>query len=61
MNTKPNQEATGTYVFSDDAMDEMETLESTEVMELLAEMPIDDDATVALDDSDETQRSSKED
>ncbi len=50
MNTKPNLDATNTFVFSDDAMDEMQNLEATEVMEALEEVPPDHDATVVLDD-----------
>ncbi len=61
MNTKPNSDATGTFVFSDDALDEMQNLEATEVMEALEEAPIDYDATVVLDESDETQSTKRED
>ena len=49
MDTKRNLDLSGTFVFSEDAMDEMENLEATEVMEVLEEAPFDDDATVVLD------------
>ena len=52
LNTKPNPEATGTFVFSDDVMDEMQNLEATEVMETLEEASIDDDATVVMNEED---------
>ena len=38
----------GTYVLSDDVMDEMENLEATTVMEKFDELPQDDESTVVL-------------
>ncbi|HEY5623237.1 MAG TPA: hypothetical protein VIV14_05715 [Gammaproteobacteria bacterium] len=50
MSNKPSPELSGTFVFSDEAMEEMENLESTEVMQVLAEFTEDHDATEVIDD-----------
>lgn len=61
MNAKLNPDASGTFVFSDEAMEEMENLESTEVMEVLEEAPFDHDATVVMDESEQSEPSKRKD
>ncbi len=48
MSSKAKKDPAGTFVLSDDAMDEMQNLEATTVMDDAEELPPDDDATVVL-------------
>jgi hypothetical protein len=49
MGKQGKKDAAGTYIFSDEVMDEMENLEATGIIAVLEELPQDDDETVVPD------------
>lgn len=49
MGKQDKKDTAGTYIFSDEVMDEMENLEATGIIAVLEELPQDDDETVVPD------------
>ena len=48
MGSRAKTDPRDTYIFSDEAMDEMENLEATVEIAGLEDLPLDDDATAAI-------------